>query len=154
MDDKEPLHELPETYDLAKLTSLQVAGRILRDSTLFYSCLYRTDGAKNNRICQFVFDGVVGVAEVDFFIVASEPLAMLKMYHLSSTTFMDTIRSSRLHSENTSLLSKYVFYIRKNVETRKVVPLSAVVKKAVYIKMRGGNSDIINVLPNLYEHQI
>ena len=122
------------SYDFADQTSLQVAGRILRDSTLFYSCLHRTDGAKNNRICQFAFDGEVGVAEVDFFIVTSEPLAMLKTYELSSTTLMDTIRSSRLHSENTNLLSKYVFYVEKNVVTQKVVPLSALVNKAVYIK--------------------
>ena len=107
LDDKEALRELPETCNLAEEVSLQVAGRILRDSTLFYSCLYGTDGAKNNRVYQFVFDREVGVAEVDFFVVASEPLTMLKIYQLSSTTFMDTIRSSRLHSENTDLLSKY-----------------------------------------------
>ena len=77
---------------------------------------------------------------------------MLKACQLSSTTFMETIRLSRLHSENTNLLSKHVFCVRKNVVTRKVVPLSALVKKAVYIKMRGGNSDIISILPNLYEH--
>ena len=65
---------------------------------------------------------------------------------------MDTIRSSCLHSENTNLLSKYVFYVQKGLMTRKVVPLSALVKKAVYIKLRGGNSDIVSVLPNLYEH--
>ena len=127
--DKEALRELPETYDLAEQTSLQVAGRILQDSTLFYSCLHRTDGAKNNRVCQFVFDGNVGIAEVDFYIVASEPLAMLKTCQLSSTTFMGTICSSRLHSENINLLSKYVFYVQKNVVTQKLVPLSAVVKK-------------------------
>ena len=67
LDDKEALHELPETCHLADQASLQVAGRILQDSTLFYSCLHRTDGAKNNRVCQFAFDGEVGVAEVDFF---------------------------------------------------------------------------------------
>jgi hypothetical protein len=139
-------------HDLAEQASLQVAGRILRDSTLFYSCLHRTDGANNNRVCQFIFDGEVGIAEVDYFIVASEPLAMLKTYQLSSTTFMDTIRSSRLHSENTNLLSKYVFFIRKNIVTQKVVPLFTLAKKAVYIKIRSGNSDIISVLPNLYEH--
>lgn len=65
---------------------------------------------------------------------------------------MDTIRSSRLHSENTALLSTFVSYIERNAMTQKVVPLSALVKKAVYIKVHGGNSDIVCVLPNLYEH--
>ena len=57
LGDKEALRELPEIYDLAEQTSLQVAGRILQNSTLFYSCLHGTDGAKNNRVCQFSFDG-------------------------------------------------------------------------------------------------
>lgn len=66
-DDKEALRELRETHDLAEHTCLQVAGRILRDSTIFHSRLHKTDGAKNNRICQFMFDGHTGVAEIDFF---------------------------------------------------------------------------------------
>ena len=151
-DDKQALRELPETRDLAEHSRLQVAGRILRDSTIFYSRLHKTDGAKNNRICQFMFDGDKGLAEIDFFIIASEPFVMLRAYQLSSNSFMDTIRSSRLHSENTALLSNYVSYIERNAMTQKVVPLSALVKKAVYIKVRGGNSDIVSVLPNLYEH--
>lgn len=59
---------------------------------------------------------------------------------------MDTIRSSHLHSENTNLLLSYVFCIQKIVVTRKVVPLYALVKKAVYIKMLGVNFDISNIV--------
>ena len=70
-DDKEALHELPETYDLAEHTCLQVAGRILQDITTFFSHLHKTGCAKSNRICQFMFDGDMGVAEIDFFIIAS-----------------------------------------------------------------------------------
>ena len=47
--DKLALHELLETQDLADQSCLQAASRILHGSNLFYSCLHKTDGSKNNR---------------------------------------------------------------------------------------------------------
>ena len=50
--DKLALRVLHETQDLAEQSCLQVAGRILRGSTLFYNCFHKNYGSKNNRICQ------------------------------------------------------------------------------------------------------
>ena len=129
--DKLALCVLHETQDLVEQSCLQVAGRILRGRTLFYSCFHKTDGSKNNRICQYRLNGEVGVAEIDFLVIASQPYAMLSTYQISSECIMD-IRPTCLHSENTHLLSRYVVYVEKNiVPQKKIVPLSAIVKKGV-----------------------
>ena len=89
---------------------------------------------------------------MDYFIITSKPFVMLKAYHQSHSTFMGSIRASRLHHENTNLLSRYIMYVNSNVTTRIVVPLSSIIKKAVFIKGRSEQADVVSVLPNLYEH--
>jgi hypothetical protein len=100
----------------------------------------------------YIIDGQAGVGEIDYFVITPKPFAMLKAYHQSPSTLMGSIRASRLHHENTHLLSRYIIYVNSSVTTRIVVPLSSVIKKAVFIKGTGGQPDVVSVLPNLYEH--
>ena len=150
--EKDALSECTETYRLATRSYVQVAGRILRESTIFYSCLHSREGSKNNRVCLYIIDGQAGVGEIDYFMITPKPFAMLKAYHQSHSTLMGSIRASRLHHENIHLLSRYIMYVNSNVTTRIVVPLSSLIKKAVFIKGRNGQPDVVSVLPNLYEH--
>lgn len=64
--DKDVLSECTETYLLATRSRVQVAGQILRESTVFYSCLLNREGSKNNRVYLYVINGQAGVGEIDY----------------------------------------------------------------------------------------
>ena len=129
--EKYALSECTETYLLATRSYVQVAGWILRESTIFYSCLHSREGSKNNWVCLYIINGQAGVGEVDYFMITPKPFVMLKAYHQSHSTLMGSIRASRLHHKNIHLLSRYIMYVNSNV-TRIVILLSSLIKKAVY----------------------
>ena len=79
---------------------VSVVGRILKSHVLLHSCLHETDGTRNNRVCEIIYGTEHVVGEIDFFILWSTPLAMLKVAVKSDTTF--SIRSSKLHLFDTS----------------------------------------------------
>ena len=151
-EEKVAISECTEICHVAEQSYVQVAGRLLRESTIYYSCLHGRDSSRNNRVCQYATDDEIGVAEIDFFIVTPKPFVMLKTYAPSHTTILNSIRPPRLHHENIHLLSKRILCVNSDVRTLIVVPFSCLTKKAVFIKARNGQPDIISILPNLYEH--
>ena len=133
---------------------VSVVGRILKNHVLLHSCLHKTDGTRNNRVCEFIDGTEHVVGEIDFFILWSTPLAMLKVAVKLDSTF--SIRSSRLHSFDTSTNQYLKQFIaieaaQSNDCTRRATPLS-LLKKCVYIPVRHEQSDFIVTIPNHYEH--
>ena len=128
-----------------------VVGRVMRNRVLLHSCLHKTDGTRNNRICEFNIDNKHLVGEIDFFILGQIPLAMVKVVRKVHPV-MD-IRASRLHAMCT--MEQYIHaFVRveklSQASTKMAIPISSL-SKCIHIYMKYESTDYVVSIPNTYE---